>query len=96
MRLLSFNEDGSLSLTEFWNDTPPYAILSHTWGDDEVLFKDVEEGRERSKAGFRKLEFCGNQAARDGLHFFWVDTCCIRNVAQVQTHCKRAVIDRQN
>ncbi|KAH5884706.1 hypothetical protein HBI91_003240 [Parastagonospora nodorum] len=31
----------------------------------------------KSKAGYRKLEFCGRQAAKDGLSFFWVDTCCI-------------------
>jgi hypothetical protein len=22
------------------DDIPPYAILSHTWGDDEVTFQD--------------------------------------------------------
>ena len=29
------------------------------------------------KAGYRKIEFCTTQAARDGLQFSWVDTCCI-------------------
>jgi hypothetical protein len=24
-----------------------------------------------------KLHFCAHQAAKDGLHYFWVDTCCI-------------------
>jgi hypothetical protein len=24
-------------------DIPPYAILSHTWGDDEVTFQDVKD-----------------------------------------------------
>ena len=30
-----------------------------------------------SKAGYKKIQFCGEQAARDGLIHFWVDTCCI-------------------
>ncbi|KAK0720354.1 hypothetical protein B0H67DRAFT_599864 [Lasiosphaeris hirsuta] len=32
------------------------------------------EGRRR---GYTKLRFCGDQAERDGLKFFWQDTCCI-------------------
>ncbi|KAF2186277.1 hypothetical protein K469DRAFT_664161 [Zopfia rhizophila CBS 207.26] len=35
------------------------------------------DGSGRSKAGYRKIRFCGKQAANDGLQFFWVDTCCI-------------------
>lgn len=27
--------------------------------------------------GYRKILFCGQQAKRDGLHYFWVDTCCV-------------------
>lgn len=57
--------------------TPPYAILSHAWGDEEVLFKDLEDGTADKKAGFAKIQFCGDQAWRDGLKYFWVDTCCI-------------------
>ncbi|OCK75650.1 HET-domain-containing protein [Lepidopterella palustris CBS 459.81] len=58
---------------------PPYAILSHTWGEDheEVNFKDLAIGPRKTKPGYRKLRFCAQQAARDGLQYFWVDTCCI-------------------
>jgi hypothetical protein len=31
----------------------------------------------QKKRGFQKLQFCGNRAKADGLHHFWVDTCCI-------------------
>jgi hypothetical protein len=77
MRLLEYNNDGEFSLTQFFDDIPPYAILSHTWGLEEVTFKDMADGNGTSKAGFDKVRFCGEQARRDGLQYFWVDTCCI-------------------
>jgi hypothetical protein len=81
MRLLSLDDDGSFSLTQFPKDKiPPYAILSHTWGrgeDDEVVYKDIIDGTGNKKKGFQKLQFCGIQAKADDLHYFWVDTCCI-------------------
>jgi hypothetical protein len=80
MRLLELSNHGALSLTEFFDDKiPRYAILSHTWRTDgkEVTFKDLSEGTGKSKAGYIKIRFCGEQAASDGLQYFWVDTCCI-------------------
>jgi hypothetical protein len=78
MRLLQCDNDGDLSLTEFVeNDIPKYAILSHRWGAEEVTFRDVMDGTSKIKAGFGKIQFCGEQARRDGLEYFWADTCCI-------------------
>jgi len=79
MRLLQL-KDGSFSLVErIGNDIPLYAILSHTWGkdEDEVSYRDVVDCVGRDKLGWLKLEFCARQAAKDGIDFFWVDTCCI-------------------
>ena len=80
MRLLKLRNDGEFSLAEYvGNSIPPYAILSHTWGvdDEEVTFRDLVKDTGKRKAGYRKLFFCGRQAARDGLQHFWMDTCCI-------------------
>jgi heterokaryon incompatibility protein (HET) len=80
MRLLERNSSGGFSLTEFVDDQiPRYAILSHTWGleNDEVSFKNIMEGTGNSKAGYKKIMFCGERAGMDGLQYFWVDTCCI-------------------
>jgi hypothetical protein len=80
MRLLESKNDDEFSLTEFPDKKiPPYAILSHTWGADseEVTFRDLIEGSGNSKVGYKKIRFCGQQAARDNLQYFWVDTCCI-------------------
>ena len=80
MRLLKLGSRGELSLTKnLIKDIPLYAILSHTWGadDDEVTFNDLQNGSGKSKAGYAKIQFCGEQARKDGLQYFWVDTCCI-------------------
>ncbi|KAF2233361.1 HET-domain-containing protein, partial [Viridothelium virens] len=87
MRLLQRRE-GHLHLTEDLrdNEIPPYAVLSHTWGDpkDEVNFKDMVEGTGRHKAGYEKIVFCGKQAARDDLQHFWVDICCINKSSSAE------------
>jgi hypothetical protein len=81
MRLLEYNNDGKFSLTKDFvgNDIPEYAILSHTWEVDteEVTFEDLINGTGKGKSGYKKICFCGEQARRDGLQYFWVDTCCI-------------------
>jgi hypothetical protein len=81
MRLIRIEPDGSLSLIEYIDNKPipPYGILSHTWllARDEVTFKDMLESRGMEKKGYAKITFCAEQAQRDGLKFFWVDTCCI-------------------
>lgn len=81
MRLLKRNTTGKLILTNYLvgHKIPRYAILSHTWGldTDEITFKDVIEGAGEDKPGYRKMRFCAEQAERDGLQHFWVDTCCI-------------------
>jgi Heterokaryon incompatibility protein (HET) len=78
MRLLQRNSAGELSLTKYFVDNiPKYAILSHTWGEEEVTFGDLMDNTGRSKAGYDKIRFCAQQAANDSLQYFWVDTCCI-------------------
>ncbi|KAH8650398.1 beta transducin-like protein HET-D2Y [Tricladium varicosporioides] len=78
MRFLECNNDSEFSLTEDLGDNiPQYAILSHRWEAGEVTFQDLMAGTGKSKAGYKKIQFCGEQAARDGIQYFWVDTCCI-------------------
>lgn len=82
MRLLLRTDTGELTLTKDLvgdENIPPYAILSHTWGsdDEEVTFADVTNGTGKHKAGYKKILFCGEQSQKDGLQYFWIDTCCI-------------------
>ncbi|KAF2804373.1 HET-domain-containing protein [Mytilinidion resinicola] len=82
IRLLQRKPDGEIVFREPTSgDVPAYAILTHTWGKEEVNFEDMEANADMSKtvskAGWRKIQFCANQAAADGLRYFWIDTCCI-------------------
>jgi hypothetical protein len=88
MRLLEVLPNGNFRLTgKLLDDAiPRYAILSHTWGDEsqEVTFEEMGEGLGRGKAGYKKIKFCGKQAARDGLRYFWVDSCCIKKSSDAE------------
>ena len=85
MRLLKRNDAGNISLANFDDDNvPPYAILSHTWGGEEVLFQEMLDGTGEGKLGYRKIQFCADQAWRDGFHFCWVDTCCIDKTSSAE------------
>ncbi|KAF1360098.1 HET-domain-containing protein [Lizonia empirigonia] len=79
MRLLHFDAQDRLILTDFRGKSiPPYAILSHRWSDSETLIEDISNRNYKHKReGYQKLRFCAEQAAKDGLQYFWVDTCCI-------------------
>ncbi|KAI0569196.1 CDC6 Cdc6-related protein AAA superfamily ATPase [Pyrenophora tritici-repentis] len=71
MRLLHYDALGRLVLTDFRGKTiPPYAILSHRWSDSEILIEDISNRTYKEKEeGYRKLEFCANQAAQDKLQW---------------------------
>jgi hypothetical protein len=38
---------------------------------------DLKNSNGKKMAGYGMVQFCGEQAKRDGLQYFWVDTCCI-------------------
>jgi hypothetical protein len=88
MRLLETNSSGVLSLTKDFigdDEVPSYAILSHTWQEgEEVTFSDLLSGTGDNKSGYAKIRFCAQQAERDGLRYFWVDTCCINKSDHVE------------
>ena len=81
MRLLSAK---TLELKEFFNSLPPYAILSHTWGREEVTFNDLPAPQARSKIGYHKIEFACRQAEIDDYEYAWIDTCCIDKTSSAE------------
>ncbi|KAK5198598.1 hypothetical protein LTR47_007594 [Exophiala xenobiotica] len=75
MRLLHTK---TLKLEGFGDQNIPlYAILSHTWGKEEISLQDLETGNLESRRGFSKLKSTCCRAAADGFDYVWIDTCCI-------------------
>ena len=75
MRLLNSK---TLEFEEFAsNEIPPYAILSHTWGREEVPFADFGKIEAQGKEGYQKVKYMCRQASQDNLQYAWIDTCCI-------------------
>jgi hypothetical protein len=77
-------------LEDFIGDNiPEYAILSHTWEEDEISLQEFQHltnpefanGSKTSvrtaKAGFIKIRSCVELAASKEIPYVWVDTCCI-------------------
>ncbi|KXX77916.1 Vegetative incompatibility protein HET-E-1 [Madurella mycetomatis] len=85
MRLLNVD---TFRLEEFFcADPPPYAILTHTWGNDseEVSYRDVLNGM-LDLPGARpfKVAGCCKRAKEDGYRYVWIDTCCIDKTNSVE------------
>jgi hypothetical protein len=75
----------TLEFEEFIGEPPAYAILSHTWGKDEVSYHGFTDISARiQKAGFEKIRLTCQQAQRDSLEYAWIDTCCIDKASSSQ------------
>ncbi|OBZ69801.1 hypothetical protein A0H81_10547 [Grifola frondosa] len=77
MRLLHTR---TLTLKEFPNSqrAEPYAILSHVWRKEEVLFHHIQDLNIAKKLrGFPKVFGCCERARDEGYEWVWIDTCCI-------------------
>ena len=70
LKFKTFDDDRSI---------PSYAILSHTWGNDEVSYQDLIASFDdaKKKEGFRKIEYCAREAYLEEIPYVWLDTCCI-------------------
>ena len=63
--------------TTIGDDPPPYAIVSHTWSDDEITLADYDNPSSRSSRAFEKVRSACSVARGLGLYYIWIDTCCI-------------------
>ncbi|KAL2673712.1 hypothetical protein Neosp_012155 [[Neocosmospora] mangrovei] len=84
MRLINTT---TLKLEEF-NETnrPPYAILSHTWGDEEITFQQMQDNASQyhRKVGYQKIAKTCEVARNSNIGYAWVDTCCIDKTSSAE------------
>ncbi|KAK3617596.1 hypothetical protein LTR56_025174 [Elasticomyces elasticus] len=82
---------------------PRYAILSHRWEEQEVLFADwTKSPAKRKPKGHQKIvNFCKVAKEECQVHYGWVDTCCIdksssselsESINSMYRYYKRAIV----
>ncbi|EEU42739.1 uncharacterized protein NECHADRAFT_28110, partial [Fusarium vanettenii 77-13-4] len=84
MRLINIE---TLKLETFLGEVPPYAILSHTWGEGEVTLQDLDSDDLEEKPGWKKIVgFCQTvtEHLSDPPRYAWVDTCCIDKTSSAE------------
>jgi hypothetical protein len=77
MRLLSTD---TLTFHEFMGDKfPQYAILSHTWDEQELTYYEMLNPTPavKMKAGYMKMMGFATKSKELGYQYCWIDTCCI-------------------
>jgi hypothetical protein len=77
MRLLHVQ---NVKLSSFeTSQAPPYAILSHTWGAEEVSFQELTTATRPfpRRNGWTKILGACRKARRARFEWIWIDTCCI-------------------
>ena len=82
MRLLHTT---SLKLQDFQPDAvPEYAILSHTWEEEEVTLQDLETGRWRSLSSSTKISGICSLACKNKHQYIWIDTVSIDKTSSAE------------
>ncbi|KAJ4202146.1 hypothetical protein NW767_006103 [Fusarium falciforme] len=90
MRLLHRDAKGEFELTRelAGEKLPRYVVLSHAWlldNEAEASFQGLTQRDSHAKPdGYAEIRFCGEQAAKDGLEYFWLDPCCINKESSAE------------
>jgi hypothetical protein len=82
MRLLHTKK---LELEEFGGrNVPHYAILSHTWGKEEVTVQDIKTNKAMDSEGYKKVRKACSMATADRFEYIWIDTCYINKTSSAE------------
>jgi hypothetical protein len=82
MRLLHIK---TLELESFFHgDVPEYAVLSHTWGSEEVTFQDLSTDLNRKKSGWAKVLGSAVMAQKHNCEYIWIDSCCTEKTSSAE------------
>lgn len=82
-----------IRLEVFMGSPPPYAILSHTWTNEEVTFDDLQRHVQSDPSlfesrvlipGWPKIRETCKLAHEEGLSYAWIDTCCINKESSAE------------
>lgn len=77
MRLINIKDDAIFYSVDFFEpDVPEYALLSHTWGSQEVTYQDwAYPATCATKSGYSKIVRFADFCRSEQIVYIWVDTC---------------------
>ncbi|KNG80357.1 hypothetical protein ANOM_011314 [Aspergillus nomiae NRRL 13137] len=82
MRLLNTR---TLEVEEYGGgEFPQYAILSHTWGKEEVTLQDITSQATHKLKGYEKILGVCSIARENRFDYIWIDTCCIDKTSSAE------------
>ncbi|KAK3334095.1 HET-domain-containing protein [Cercophora scortea] len=85
MRLINTK---TYELKEFMgSNIPRYAVLSHTWEEEEVTFQhftQLPHDEVTKMKGYSKIQHTCRLARKSGINWAWVDTCCIDKTSSAE------------
>jgi hypothetical protein len=74
-----------IELREFTpREVPGYAILSHTWGKEEVTLQNLKTIKAAKLQGYEKVSKACSIAAKDGFDHIWIDACYIDKTSSAE------------
>lgn len=86
MRLLDTDKLEVVSMRD--DAIPPYAVLSHTWGVEEVSLQDMQcfsaKKSPKNSQGLKKVLAAAKLAAFHDYRWIWIDTCCIDKTSSAE------------
>ena len=74
----------TLSLEEFHDNVPTYAVLSHTWEKNETTYEEFTQSPHGPTQGYAKITAVCRQARDAGFDYCWIDTCCIAKASSAE------------
>ncbi|KAH6974660.1 heterokaryon incompatibility protein-domain-containing protein [Ilyonectria sp. MPI-CAGE-AT-0026] len=78
------SDKGNNRLLSLEDDRPQYAILSHTWGGEEVTLQEWQShSRPSNRAGYDKI-IAACHWATNGLRYLWCGTNCINKTSSAE------------
>lgn len=75
-----------MEIENYLGTVPPYAILSHTWNDEEITFQELiaQDPVVRSKKGYIKVQKCAAICQENSFGHAWIDTIGIDKTSSAE------------
>jgi hypothetical protein len=61
-----------------------YAILSYTWGKEEIIFQNIKMNKAMESKGYKKVRNTCSVATTNRFEYIWIDICYINKTNNIE------------